>query len=61
MRTVEAVLCEDSKSVGFYHYDGDELISFTTQALPMVISEEAFQELRSEWELSATALKANSK
>lgn len=50
MIQVEAVLCEDQRSVALYHYSGDDLLCISTQPLPMPITEEAFEEIRPEWE-----------
>jgi hypothetical protein len=47
---VEAVLCEDHRSVALYHYQGDELLRITHQALPLKITEAAFEDVRCEWE-----------
>jgi len=52
MLTAEAVLCEDGKHVMFYVYDGDDLVGTHTQPLPIVLSQEAFEACRSEWEQS---------
>lgn len=50
MIQAEAVLCEDSRTVGIYLYSGDDLVRFTTQPLPVPMTEEAFEEVRPEWE-----------
>ncbi|MDX0760003.1 hypothetical protein GOD62_29370 [Sinorhizobium medicae] len=46
----EAVLCEDGRAVMVYLYRGDDLIGTGSQSLPLTITEEAFESIRSEWE-----------
>ncbi|MDX0415209.1 hypothetical protein GHK39_31490 [Sinorhizobium medicae] len=50
MIDVEAYLCEDSQTVMLSAYRGEELISTEYQSLPLPITEETFESLRSEWE-----------
>lgn len=47
---VEAYLCEDGRTVMISRYRGDEQISTEYQSLPLPITEEVFETIRSEWE-----------
>lgn len=47
---VDAVLCEDGRSVGFYgHTSDDDETFFFSVPLPIMIEENAFEELLPEW------------
>ncbi|NKK84504.1 hypothetical protein GFL80_09475 [Rhizobium leguminosarum bv. viciae] len=46
---VDVVLCEDHRTVGFYAWTNDDEVTFWTISLPMVIEEDAFEDLMVEW------------
>ncbi|MDX0581949.1 hypothetical protein GOD01_03335 [Sinorhizobium medicae] len=50
MIDVEAYLCEDSRTVMLSAFRGEALISTEYQFLPLPITEEVFEAIRSEWE-----------
>ncbi|WJR67657.1 hypothetical protein QTA58_02510 [Neorhizobium sp. CSC1952] len=50
MIEAEAVLCEDGRTVMVYLYQGKDLVDTRSQSLPFVISDDAFEDVRAEWE-----------
>ncbi|MDC7742478.1 hypothetical protein [Rhizobium binxianense] len=46
---VDAVLCEDGRNVGFYAWRADDESIFWSIPLPMVIQEDAFEDLLPAW------------
>lgn len=50
MIKAEAVLCEDNQTVLVYLYEGEEIVGTRSHRLPLIITEDAFEDMRAEWE-----------
>ncbi|NKK85540.1 hypothetical protein GFL80_14980 [Rhizobium leguminosarum bv. viciae] len=46
---VDPVLCEDGRTVGFYGWTDDNQATFWTISLPMMVEEDAFEDLLPAW------------
>ncbi|MGR9399309.1 hypothetical protein ACU8M5_06020 [Rhizobium leguminosarum] len=50
VQQVDAVLCEDGRNVGFYAWRADDESTFWSISLgPMIVNEDAFDDMLPEW------------